>query len=399
MTMEFGEASKTVAGVSEEFGEQVITYRSLNWNNVVDGEIVPSSDGRPQWLRISQDTMMKAERLKAKIKRDNMAKWESTKSTNSQVVPWFILSQTFCAIVLWVYFSLRDAGDPAKNPTGLSWTSMLAGLESIWPGETALKTHENCNDLRLQAWRWLTYQWTHVGIMHIGGNTIMNLVLGWRIEKLHGNWKMLAFYNLGVLGGACCYFVNDVHISVVGMSGGCYSLLGMHWGLVLINWAEKKYRWITLFFLLLMAGMDLLIYYQSMQGEGAGGAKVSHSAHFGGALAGMCCIVLFGNNLDVKDWERKLRIVCGILGFCAIVFCFTWRVTAWAPMSIWDSHPWCWLQLVYNRDTFGDTKWHCVRCGSEACMKMWMAPLQNWTSPVTMYECLNEHGGYSTIVY
>jgi len=301
--------------------------------------------------------------------------------------------------MIWAYFSLQDSGDPVKNPTGLAWTSMLAGLESIWPLETCLKTHTDCDDLRLQVWRWFTYQWTHVGLSHVGGNAIMNVILGWRMEKLHGNLKMMLFYNIGVLGGSLCYFVNDVHISVVGMSGGCYALVGMHWGLLVINWNEKKYRWLTLFFLVALATMDLVIYFQALQAQETGGPKVSHSVHFGGAVTGLLVVVLFGNNIDEKEWERKLKIVCGIVGFGLLVFCFTWRITAWSPYGIWDTTPWCWLQLVYSRDTFGDNTWHCVRCGSQACMKMWQTPLQNWTSPVTYTECLIEHGGFSSILH
>ena len=43
---------------------------------------------------------------------------------------------------------------------------------------------------------------------------------------MQGPIRMFLMFNIGVFGGACCFFVNNPFDTVVGMSGGCYSLIG-----------------------------------------------------------------------------------------------------------------------------------------------------------------------------
>jgi len=333
-------------------------------------------------------------KLKAKTRDEKKQIWENAMIRNSLVTPYFILGQTIFAFLIWSIFALKDSGDPTKNPLNKPMTALMAGMESMFPGKTSLITHIDCEDHRYDVWRWLTYQWTHVGIGHVGFNAILNLVLGWRLEKLHGNLKMALFYNFGVLGGALCYFVSDVHISVVGMSGGCYSLLGMHWGYLILNFKQKKYRWLTLFVLLVLALVDTINYFINLKKQDDGGPKVSHSAHLGGAFAGLCIVVLFGENLK-EDWfEPYLKAFCGIVGFIVVSGCIIIRLTGWPPFTLLDTEGWCWLQLVYNRTSFGDNAWHCVRCGSDACVAQWQSPNQLWTSSVTYAQCLDKHGGF-----
>merc|ERR1719210_44468 len=71
-------------------------------------------------------------------------------------------------------------------------------------------------------------------------NCLLALIFGISLEGFHGPIRMFIMFNSGVLGGACCYLVSDVHTRVVGMSGGCYALLGMHFGDLIINFHEES---------------------------------------------------------------------------------------------------------------------------------------------------------------
>merc|ERR1719210_934300 len=71
-------------------------------------------------------------------------------------------------------------------------------------------------------------------------NCLLALIFGISLEGFHGPIRMFIMFNVGVFGGACCYFVSDVHTRVVGMSGGCYALVGMHFGDVLMNFHEQR---------------------------------------------------------------------------------------------------------------------------------------------------------------
>merc|ERR1712110_570619 len=117
----------------------------------------------------------------------------------------------------------------------------------------------------------------------------MNVFLGIPLEGLHGFWKMVLMYNCGVIGGALCYSVGDAHTRTVGMSGGCYCLIGMTIADLIMNWHQKKFRILTTGFLAVLIGIDMVSYY-------AGKAEsTSHSAHMGGAIAGTIVGVVIGN--------------------------------------------------------------------------------------------------------
>merc|ERR1719264_457212 len=120
----------------------------------------------------------------------------------------------------------------------------------------------------------------------------MNLLLGIPLEGLHGPWWTMFMYNVGVFGGACCYWLGDNHKSVVGMSGGCYALIGMHIANLLLNWKEQKFRKPTLVFIFALTVVDVLAYALSL-----GPNNASHAAHLGGFLAGTLVGVVFGKNV------------------------------------------------------------------------------------------------------
>jgi len=261
---------------------------------------------------------------------------------------------------LWFIFSsVADDGNP--------WTRKIAGLDSVWPEMTDLRIGLDCQDSRWQIWRWFTYQYTHMGVTHVIWSSLLSLLLGMPIERFYGTCKTVAMFNLGVFGGACCYFVTDVHHPALGMSGGCYSFIGMHHGTTLINWNWIRYRWAKLFFLVLLAIADIL---NSVLSVSHGDVTVSHSIHFGGYVTGVLISIGIGRNPVLKHWERKLQIAARILGCALVVFCLAWAMT-WAPQTLLEQVRWCWTRQVRNATLFGDSAWHCVRCGSQVCIDKW----------------------------
>merc|ERR1719401_546484 len=111
------------------------------------------------------------------------------------------------------------------------------------PGWTDLRLAGSaCEDYRPQAWRWLTYQFTHGGALHALMNAFMLAMLGVPLEGLHGHLRILLMFNCGVLGGAASHVINDAHRPLVGCSGGVYALIGVHVAELAMNWSEKRFR-------------------------------------------------------------------------------------------------------------------------------------------------------------
>jgi len=277
-----------------------------------------------------------------------------------QSFPVYIIGQTAVAVLFWIiasiYVSVRD--DDFDN-----LIKRKAGIDTFSDSWSDLRlTDGNCEDLRGEVWRYLTYQWTHVGIAHIGLNTFMNLVLGIPLEGIHGHARLCLMYNLGVLGGACCYWVGDAHTPVVGMSGGCYSLIGMHVSNLLMNWHQMKFRWLTVIFLVLLIGLEMSIYFVSLSSDDA-----SHTAHLGGFVAGALVSTILGKNLVVHTWERIVQVIAVGGAIILGLGCTTWLIMHEAPQNFTEAYGWCYLSQIYDPARFGNI-WQCVQCASKECI-------------------------------
>lgn len=282
-----------------------------------------------------------------------------------QARPWFILLQCVLAGLLWIIFASKSAAEGKS-----SWFGAQAGLEPIKTFNLVLTDITTCEDLRPQIWRLLTYQFIHAGWSHILFNVILTLVLGIPLEGAHGPWRMWAMYNVGVFGGACACLLSTPRTPTVGMSGGCYSLFGIHLADLMVNWHSKKYRIPSLVFLSVMALSDILQYTIS------GDPSTSHSTHFGGYIAGMLIGLLICRSYNggkAERWEHALRLSSVFLGVCLLMFAILWSYAYWPPRDLWDSTSWCWGRAVSNPQIFGTNEWQCIRCAHQSCIDTWSA--------------------------
>ncbi|CAE7244627.1 RHBDL3 [Symbiodinium microadriaticum] len=279
--------------------------------------------------------------------------------------PIFIVLQSLAAVTLWVVFASQDEA---------GFEQALAGLESLATGWTTMLTHRDCTDLRWEAWRWLSYQYTHSGVWHIGFNTLLVLVVGIRLEMYHGHFRTFLVFNLGVVCAALNFAVTDGHAELVGMSGGAYALMGMTFGSLMLNWSDTRYRRPELAILLILFAMDVgMAYWQSVSSEEN---STSHSAHFGGYLSGFILGIVVGRNLDEEEaaehaaslkCERRVQRVMLLLGLALLIFALVW-VAQWPPRTLYDLTPWCWHRQVFNQTLFPEFSFHCVRCQDAECI-------------------------------
>mmetsp|Transcript_121842 Transcript_121842/g.192997 ORF Transcript_121842/g.192997 Transcript_121842/m.192997 type:complete len:482 (-) Transcript_121842:462-1907(-) len=309
---------------------------------------------------------------------------EKISARNYHHFPFFTLAHTIVAFSLWLVFSFQQED---KN---VPWRMKRAGLDSLLPDKTDLRIGLECVDTRFQVWRWWTYQYTHIGITHVMMNSLLNLFLGLQIEGFHGTLRTVLMYNVGVLGGALSFFVSDVHHAAVGMSGGCYSLIGMHLGCLILNWSQRrrKYRRAKLFFLLLLAMIDIIT--ANVAVTDSGDTTVSHSIHFGGYVGGLLIVVVIGRNLVVTRSEHVFIAVALFTGVSLVIFCLAWGMS-WPPQTVFEQVRWCWTRQVNNQQLFGNLDWHCVRCGDQACIDEWSR--EKYIDLVSMASC-EKRGGW-----
>jgi len=238
--------------------------------------------------------------------------------------------------------------------------------------EADMATHtQACVSLRFQIWRWVTYQFSHIGISHVLTNVFLLVILGIPMEGLHGSLHLFIMFQIGVIGGAWCCFVNALRYPVVGMSGGCYSLFGMHLADLLLNWKHRMYRRVMLFFLFCVgAGSWLTYMYGNPEHENA-----SNEAHVGGAIAGLCIAVVVGYNKEITWLDRFIQVVAILVGLGCGAFALYFGMQ-FPPRGLWEEEGWCWLRQVWNPVLFNcdptpgvPCNYRCIRCGTEDCIR------------------------------
>lgn len=282
------------------------------------------------------------------------------KVVEQQILPKFVIFQTLTIFLLWLVCAIVEW---YQGRVAAPWDA-LAGLTTFWPETMLGLTGNSCEDYRPQIYRWLLYQFSHKGIMHVTMNAVMIVILGIPLEGSGGTRRMFLLFNLGVIGGAMCYMLGDGHRMVVGASGGVYALLAMHFSNLVLNWRQKKFRKPTLLLLLVLVSADLGSYFMAQ-----GTTNVSGTAHLGGFLTGLLCGMAFGRNYEVQRYEIVLQVVSLILVLAFWMSCITWMALQEdGPRNIFEDHGWCWVRQVMD-GTFGQAA--CVKCGSEECMDYW----------------------------
>lgn len=304
-----------------------------------------------------------------------------------RLIPWFIIFECLAVLLLWLSFALKTSSEKGSDPLNLK-----AGLDDLAESMTDLRlSGPNCEDYRPQAWRWWTYQFTHVGASHALMNCFLAIMLGVPLEGAHGHIRLIIMFNIGVFGGACMHFVNDAHTVVVGCSGGCYALIGIHIGDLVMNWSQKKYRIPTLVFLAILVGMDVGSYLLSMSSEHS-----SHSAHMGGGIAGVIIGCIVCKNLKSAWYEKYVVAVLAVVGIALTGLCMAWLFIAEAgPLNFWEFQAgetgWCWWRQVWNPE-IDEVKWSCVRCGTLDCIDK--VKEQLYLKNVSLEVCDNSPSGY-----
>lgn len=294
-----------------------------------------------------------------------------------QSFPFFVVFVTLASFSLWLYYAAQS---------GFEGTF---GLDSLWPKQTRLQMYDDCADQRLQLWRWLSYQFTHVSLYHVSFNSAGMLFVGSPFETFHGHWRAALIYSAGVVGGAWCHMVLDAHTALIGISAGVYALTAAYLSDLALNWYSIKYRKPRIVILVAGLALDSGFTAAGITNGNDEGAITSHPSHLGGFVAGLIMGVLFGRNLRVQRCERALQL----LAFGALLaggIAFAMWLTQWPPKSSGEEEGWCWVRAVTNYSIFNDSAWHCVRCGSSDCIDAWSQ--QRFLSNVDHRSCDSKYG-------
>jgi rhomboid-related protein 1/2/3 len=157
---------------------------------------------------------------------------------------------------------------------------------------------------RQEAWRFVTYMFVHVGVMHIMMNLIVQLFLGTALELVHCWWRVALVYLSGVAAGSMGTSISNPRIYLAGASGGVYALITAHIATIIMNWHEMEFAIVQLFVFLVFCGTDVgFSIYRHINDPLD---KVGYMAHLCGGIAGLLVGIGVLRNLNVRSYEKKL---------------------------------------------------------------------------------------------
>uniref|UniRef100_A0A1B0FFD2 Rhomboid-like protein n=1 Tax=Glossina morsitans morsitans TaxID=37546 RepID=A0A1B0FFD2_GLOMM len=171
---------------------------------------------------------------------------------------------------------------------------------------------------RYEAWRFISYMFVHVGLMHLFMNLIIQIFLGVALELVHHWWRVALVYLAGVLAGSMGTSLTSPRIFLAGASGGVYALITAHIATIIMNWSEMEYAIVQLLVFLIFCLTDLgTSVYRHVTDQHD---QVGYMAHLSGAVAGLLVGIGVLRNLEVRRWER-------ILWWIAVIFYFALMMT------------------------------------------------------------------------
>ncbi|XP_037931123.1 protein rhomboid [Teleopsis dalmanni] len=171
---------------------------------------------------------------------------------------------------------------------------------------------------RFEAWRFVSYMFVHVGIMHLFMNLVIQIFLGVALELVHHWWRVALVYLAGVAAGSMGTSLTSPRIFLAGASGGVYALITAHIATIIMNWKEMEYAIVQLFVFLIFCFTDLgTSIYRHITDQHD---QIGYMAHLSGAVAGLLVGIGVLRNLEVRRWER-------IVWWIAVIFYFALMMT------------------------------------------------------------------------
>jgi len=214
----------------------------------------------------------------------------------------------------WRLLRRRVPGNPWVTHLVLAIIAGVFVLEILQGGATridvllALGARSNVYISHGQWWRLLTYQFLHIGFLHIGLNGLSLYWLGPGIEYAFGHWRFLAIYlGAGTLGGAAGYLLGDPLSPTLsaGASGAVFGLFGAYayFALTQPRWARQ----------LALRQIGFIIILNVVFGFSQQG--IDNLAHLGGLAGGFLLSVIFGPPDRTPFQHRLLAGAVLVAGF------------------------------------------------------------------------------------
>ncbi len=192
---------------------------------------------------------------------------------------------------------------------------MFLSFVSSWP---------ECNDLRLQIWRFFSFGMVHSSFFHFLFNILSFYSISNYLEKYYHHFILLTFYIFVKLSsGFFCYF-SSPYITLIGCSDFVFALFGSLYSHVILNYAVMniaEFSVITVIptFVLIY---DVFMYYIT-------DTNVAHFAHWNGMVNGFLLGLMLFKRV-IPTYQNNIRIVSGLF-FMTLNILYISNYFYWPP--------------------------------------------------------------------
>ena len=225
----------------------------------------------------------------------------------------------------------------------LIWTSYTVGLffldeisiEKVSPNYNKfffgiVSYYPDCQDLRLELWRFFTMSFVHANIKHIICNTLILFPLMYIVESSYNYKIVLLIYGLVSLYSGISYSYFNPYIKVIGCSHIAFAFTGSLLADYLINYKYMD----GLMKKLLLLIIFLIIFFEVIGFFFLKVDNVAYLFHWLGFLFGLIISLIFMWDKRTKKYNlRCLLIGTNVLSILSVFFIYSY-VTNWTPQDI-----------------------------------------------------------------
>lgn len=245
----------------------------------------------------------------------------------------------------------------------LVWASYITGLfyldrmstEKVSPNFDTffygiVSYYPDCQDLRLEFWRFFTMSFVHANIKHIICNTIILFPLMYIVEASYNYKIVLSIYGFVSIYSGITYSYINPYNKVIGCSHIVFAYTGSVLADYLINYKNMdnitKNILVLLLFIIIAVEVISFFFFKS--------DNIAYLFHWLGFVYGLIISLIFMWDKRTKKYNYKyLLISTNILSMLSVFFIYTY-ITNWTPQNINFpgnniSNNCCYQQFNYNK--------------------------------------------------
>lgn len=197
---------------------------------------------------------------------------------------------------------------------------------------TRVENWPNCLSINEQ-WRLESYQLFHLNFEHILYNSVSFIIYGSLLENVtqfkNRFLSSLIIHYGGVVYSALAIYYIYPYNSVVGASGGAYSIIGSLTSSIILYNRNLFFKFLFTLFIIFVLTLELVLYYNLYN------QNTAYGGHAGGFIFGFLFTLAFSPSNGIL-WKRIVGYFAFLLLVVYTYLNVNYYVNVWPPLPNWN---------------------------------------------------------------